>query len=72
MPESLFQVGFTVLAVILVAVLLEFIIHLVLGKVLNWKAKYNLTDMAETAWKWHSSHPNGYVNFKLQETRYKQ
>ncbi|OGD63495.1 hypothetical protein A2215_03815 [Candidatus Berkelbacteria bacterium RIFOXYA2_FULL_43_10] len=42
------------------------------GKVLNWKAKYNLTDMAETAWKWHSSHPNGYVNFKLQETRYKQ
>ncbi len=36
-PESLFQVGFTVLAVILVAVLLEFIIHLVLGKALNWK-----------------------------------
>jgi UDP-glucose 4-epimerase len=28
--------------------------------ILNWKAKYNLTDMAETAWKWHSSHPGGY------------
>lgn len=28
--------------------------------ILNWKAKYNLTDMAETAWKWHSAHPDGY------------
>lgn len=28
--------------------------------VLGWKAKYNLTNMAESAWKWHSSHPSGY------------
>lgn len=27
---------------------------------LNWKAKYNLTDMVETAWKWHCNHLNGY------------
>lgn len=27
---------------------------------LNWKAKYNLADIAETAWKWHSAHPDGY------------
>jgi UDP-glucose 4-epimerase len=30
--------------------------------VLNWKAKYNLADMAETAWKWHSMHPDGYAS----------
>lgn len=30
------------------------------NKLLNWQAKYNLADMAETAWKWHTSHPNGY------------
>lgn len=29
-------------------------------KILGWKAKYNLDDMAETAWKWHSKHPEGY------------
>ena len=29
-------------------------------KMLNWKAKYSLDDMARTAWKWHNSHPNGY------------
>ncbi len=29
-------------------------------KILNWEAKYNLNDMAETAWKWHDSHRNGY------------
>jgi len=28
--------------------------------ILGWRAKYNLTDMAETAWKWHSKHPEGY------------
>lgn len=27
---------------------------------LNWKPKYTLRDMIETAWKWHSTHPNGY------------
>lgn len=31
-------------------------------KTLNWQAKYNLADMAETAWKWHSSHSDGYEN----------
>jgi len=30
-------------------------------KLLNWETKYTLTDMAETAWKWHSNHPNGYL-----------
>ena len=30
------------------------------NRVLNWKARYNLDDMAKTAWKWHSTHPNGY------------
>lgn len=29
-------------------------------KLLNWKAKYNLQDMAKSAWKWHTSYPNGY------------
>ena len=29
-------------------------------KLLGWKAKYNLKDMANTAWKWHRSHPSGY------------
>jgi UDP-glucose 4-epimerase len=29
-------------------------------KVLNWQARYSLDDMAETAWKWHNSHPSGY------------
>jgi len=27
-------------------------------KILNWRAKYNLNDMAETAWKWHSQNPD--------------
>lgn len=27
---------------------------------LDWQAKYSLSDMAETAWKWHTSHPNGF------------
>ncbi len=30
------------------------------SKLLSWKAKYNLKDMADTAWKWHSKHPKGY------------
>lgn len=30
-------------------------------KVLNWKAKYGLDDMAKSAWKWHSQHPDGYT-----------
>ena len=29
--------------------------------VLDWEAKYSLNDMADTAWKWHSSHPDGYL-----------
>jgi UDP-glucose 4-epimerase len=29
---------------------------------LNWEAKFNLNTMIETAWKWFSTHPNGYSN----------
>ncbi len=29
-------------------------------KLLNWRAKYNLEDMAESAWKWHKNNPRGY------------
>lgn len=29
-------------------------------QLLNWQAKYNLADMANTAWKWHSKHPEGF------------
>lgn len=32
------------------------------NKILNWKAKFNLQDMAETAWKWHKKHPNGFLS----------
>ena len=29
--------------------------------VLGWKPKYNdLSKIIETAWNWHSTHPNGY------------
>lgn len=27
---------------------------------LGWKAQYSLETILETAWKWHSTHPNGY------------
>lgn len=30
------------------------------NSILGWKTSYSLKDMAETAWKWHNSHPNGY------------
>lgn len=29
-------------------------------KILGWISKYNLNNMAETAWKWHKKHPEGY------------
>lgn len=29
-------------------------------KLLGWKAYYSLEQMAETAWRWHSSHPDGF------------
>lgn len=29
-------------------------------KKLNWQAKYDLTDMANSAWKWHKNNPKGY------------
>lgn len=29
-------------------------------KLLGWKAQYNLSDMARTAWEWHSRNPEGY------------
>ncbi len=28
--------------------------------ILEWKRKYNINDIIESAWKWHKSHPNGY------------
>lgn len=32
-----------------------------IAKELGWKPKYpDLTTIIETAWKWHSTHPNGY------------
>lgn len=31
------------------------------NKILDWSAKFNLSDMAESAYKWHLNHPNGYV-----------
>jgi UDP-glucose 4-epimerase len=30
-------------------------------KVLGWKAKRNLADMCTDAWRWQSSHPEGYA-----------
>ncbi|MCX6809118.1 MAG: NAD-dependent epimerase/dehydratase family protein, partial [Candidatus Berkelbacteria bacterium] len=30
------------------------------NKILDWKAKYSLNDMAKSAWLWHSTHPKGY------------
>lgn len=30
------------------------------NEILNWKTRYSLEDMAKTAWRWHSTHPNGY------------
>jgi UDP-glucose 4-epimerase len=29
---------------------------------LGWKPRYDLNTILETAWKWHSTHPNGYQN----------
>lgn len=29
-------------------------------EILKWKTKYNLSDMAKTAWTWHEKHPEGY------------
>lgn len=30
-------------------------------KELDWKPQYQLEDIVRTAWKWHSTHPNGYM-----------
>ena len=30
------------------------------GEILDWHVKNNLEYIIENAWKWHSSHPNGY------------
>ena len=35
------------------------------NELLNWKAEHNLTEMSETAWKWHSHYPNGYADKKI-------
>jgi len=29
--------------------------------VLGWKPQYGLDDIVATAWRWHSTHPNGYA-----------
>lgn len=29
-------------------------------RVLGWKRKYGIKDIISTAWKWHSTHPQGY------------
>jgi UDP-glucose-4-epimerase GalE len=28
---------------------------------LEWKTQYNLEDIVRTAWRWHSTHPNGFT-----------
>ncbi len=28
---------------------------------LDWKTQYNLEDIIGTAWRWHSTHPNGFI-----------
>ena len=37
-------------------------------KILGWKAKFNLGDMAKTDWEWHVGHPNGYETTKEPES----
>ena len=29
-------------------------------EVLGWEPKYDLDDILTSAWKWHSTHPDGY------------
>ncbi|MBE8232564.1 MAG: NAD-dependent epimerase/dehydratase family protein, partial [Endozoicomonadaceae bacterium] len=29
-------------------------------KILDWQAKYSLSDMVEDTWRWQSQNPNGY------------
>ncbi len=31
------------------------------AEILGWTAQYSINDMATSAWKWHSTHPNGYT-----------
>ena len=31
-----------------------------IGNDLGWKPKYSLTEIVESAFKWHKAHPNGY------------
>lgn len=37
------------------------------NSVLHWQTEYNLTDMAETAWKWHNENPEGFSTAKNDE-----
>jgi UDP-glucose 4-epimerase len=30
-------------------------------EVLGWKPRYDLDEILESAWAWHSSHPDGYA-----------
>jgi len=36
------------------------------NSILLWKTRHSIEDMAESAWKWHSTHPDGY-NSKVTE-----
>jgi UDP-glucose 4-epimerase len=29
--------------------------------VLGWKARYGLEEIIDSAWRWHSTHPDGYA-----------
>ena len=32
------------------------------NRIFGWKTKYNLDDMARTAWRWHNKNPNGFLS----------
>jgi UDP-glucose-4-epimerase GalE len=34
--------------------------------VLGWRASHGLEEIVETAWRWHSNHPNGYGSTPVQ------
>jgi UDP-glucose 4-epimerase len=33
-------------------------------RMLGWKPMYNLEGIVQTAWKWHSAHPDGYAEYR--------
>jgi len=34
-------------------------------ELLGWQSRYNLSDMANSAWKWHSENPHGFSDSKI-------